>query len=88
MRLCPFCRSGNLKVQHKQMRNDRGWETRYRAAAYVRCKTCNARGPLVVGEMFRPGAGPSREEKEELAKLAMRRWDAEMEDMTDFGLEG
>lgn len=50
MRDCPFCGAypSRLRTVHKQM----GRAPYVKAAAYVRCNRCGARGPLVRGEEF------------------------------------
>ena len=84
MRACPFCDSMRLQVVEKMQ----GKGTTRRFAAYVRCRKCGARGPLTYGLEYdvrneRPSMGASQLQRE----AAVKAWDAEKGDESDFKLE-
>ena len=53
--LCPFCGSRSAKIQSRAIRSQTfvenfGYEYGKRTKYYIRCKKCNARGPLANSE--------------------------------------
>ena len=89
MRECPFCSAGPDRQRVVTKWSGSGQYV-CRRVAYVRCLSCNARGPIARGPEYDVrNERPELEEKSELAKLAMSLWDgpSDKEAEKEFKLE-